>query len=220
MLINNRCDTLFISVLGFLAWFLAPPSGWARLFPIFKRPRKNGNDLPPTFLFFSLYLYANLPRNPPTCSSFPPRPFIPFPPCNRPIPFPFPMYATSQYSGESSNSQTGQEHSGQHFLQLNRHSRPFNCWYSDQHRPYASTPYAFSGLHCAKTPTRSTPKNANRSRVASAGGRLRSVLLPCTRSQSVCRNIPVRLQKKSTSRTRGDSSSQKDPGVPAHISLP
>lgn len=36
------------------------------------------------------------------------------------------MYATSQHTGISYNSQIGHGHSGQHCHQLNRHSRPFN----------------------------------------------------------------------------------------------
>jgi hypothetical protein len=53
--------------------------------------------------------------------------------------------------------------------------------------------------------------------VTSAGGRLLSVLLPCTRRQSGGPNI--RLRRKSMSRTMSDSSSRMDPGAPTHISL-
>ncbi|KAI0266640.1 hypothetical protein BGY98DRAFT_1029144 [Russula aff. rugulosa BPL654] len=65
---------------------------------------------------------------------------------------------------------------------------------SGQQQLHASTPYAFSGDYNAKTPTRY---------------RLLSVLLPCTRRQS--RSPNNRLRRKSTSRTRSDSSSRMDP---------
>jgi hypothetical protein len=123
------------------------------------------------------------------------------------------MYATSRYSSTSYNSQIGHGHSGQYCQQL---KPPIQRRCSGQQRPYASTPYVFSGLYNANTPTQSTLNNPNRSRVTSAGGRLLSVLLPCTRRQSGGPNN--RLRRKSISRTTSDSSSRMDPGAPAHIS--